>query len=97
MSAARRRTHANSEELDDTIEAARTHPKEPGLRLKLARLYRDGGINAKAINQYQVYLSLKVSATKELKDHTDRLTAAGHLPDMSLFNAMVAASVKLRG
>ena len=57
-------------ERDNTEEQTRLHMKDPALRLKLARLYARGGQYAKAINQYQMCLSLdakKTEAGKELE------------------------------
>jgi tetratricopeptide (TPR) repeat protein len=83
--------------LSNTEEAARMHPKDAPVRLKLARLYATGGYTAKAINQYQVYLSMNPGDTKavhELQAYTSKLKAAGALPDMDYFNALVASTVK---
>jgi tetratricopeptide (TPR) repeat protein len=85
-------------DLGNTEEAARTQPKNPALRLKLARLYAQGGKTAKAINQYQNYLALRPKETavqKELAAYIQHLKAAGAMPDIGLFNQMVLASVKL--
>ena len=85
--------------LSDTEEQARANPKEPGLRLKLAHLYAEGGQNALAINQYQVYMSLNskdTTAHKELDALIKRLKATGKMPSMDALNSMLLASVKAK-
>jgi tetratricopeptide (TPR) repeat protein len=84
-------------ELSDTEEQARTHLKDPKLRLRLARLYARGGQNARAINQYQVCLSLdhnSATTRKELESFTERLRSSGQLPSMNALNGMLLASIK---
>lgn len=86
-------------ELSETEERARYSLKDPNLRLKLARLYARGGQNARAINQYQVCLSLapNLSAARaELTSLAARLQAEGRLPSMNALNGMLLASVKAR-
>lgn len=53
----------------NTEQLARERPKEAPLRLKLARIYAEGGDAARAVNQYQVYLNMTpkdATAKKEL-------------------------------
>jgi tetratricopeptide (TPR) repeat protein len=86
-------------ELSETEELARYDLKNPKLRLKLARLYARGGQNARAINQYQVCLSLdgnSASTRKELESFTGGLQSQGKLPSMSALNGMLLASMKGR-
>ncbi len=86
-------------DLSHTEELARTNPKDPKLRLKLARLYATGGQNALAINQYQVYMSLDrkdTTAHKELDALIARLKASGKMPSMDALNSMLLASMKAK-
>jgi len=78
-------------------EEAYMNPGDPALRLKVARLYAQNGEYVKAISQYEGCLQLDPSnaaARKELDALTRRLQAAGKLPSMALFRAMVAASAQ---
>ena len=78
-------------------ELAQQHLKDSSLRLKLARLYAQGGQYAQAINQYQMcrYFSpANLSAPKELEALTKQLKASGQMPSMSAFNGMMIASIK---
>lgn len=78
-------------------ELAQQHLKDPLLRLKLARLYAQGGQYARAINQYQMCRRLdpgNPSVPKELATLTKQLRKTGQMPSMSSFNGMVIASVK---
>jgi tetratricopeptide (TPR) repeat protein len=87
------------QDLSQTEELARYHLKDPALRLKLARLYAKGGQSARAINQYQVCLSLdrkNTAARKELQALTARLQSRGQLPSMNALNSMLLASLKAR-
>jgi len=43
----------------NTEQLTRESPKDPALRIKLARIYAEGGDLTRAINQYQVYLTMK--------------------------------------
>ena len=84
-------------ELSNTEESARSHLKDSALRLKLARLYVQGGQNARAINQYQVYLSLAPTDKKvqqELLTLTSHLQKSGQMPSMNALNGMLLASRK---
>ncbi|MCW3097229.1 MAG: hypothetical protein JWL77_2847 [Chthonomonadaceae bacterium] len=84
-------------DLNNTEEAARSHLKDPALRLKLARLYVQGGQNARAINQYQVYLSLAPAdkgVQKELQTLTSHLQTSGQMPSMNALNGMLLTSLK---
>ncbi len=77
-----------------TSEQVNLRPGDPNLRLKLARLYAQNGENAKAISQYTRCLHLdpkNETARRELRDLKARLKAGGHLPLMTLFNAMAAS------
>jgi Flp pilus assembly protein TadD len=54
-------------------------PKNPDLRLRVARLYRRYGVDDRAVNQYQVYLSMKpadAAVTKELTSYRQELQKA---------------------
>ncbi len=85
-------------EIVDLEQAARQRPKEPEVRLKLARVLSKAQENAKAINQYQVYLKQKpedMVVRKEYASLTTRLKAEGKLPPMELFNELIGASVKV--
>jgi tetratricopeptide (TPR) repeat protein len=79
---------------------ARTHasellsrdPKNPAIRLRLARLYALNGENAKATFEYLSYLHLQphdLKVTDELTGFTEHLKQVGHLPSMRIFEAMV--------
>jgi tetratricopeptide (TPR) repeat protein len=86
-------------DLSHTEELARANLKDPALRRKLARLYAQGGQNARAINQYQVYLSLNrndAAVRQELDRLLQRLQAAGRMPSMDALNSLLLASVKTR-
>jgi tetratricopeptide (TPR) repeat protein len=87
------------QDLSNTEERARTRLKDPALRLKLARLYEKGGQHARAINQYQVCLSLAPNNTavrQEMQALTARLQSSGQLPSMNTLNGMLLASTKAR-
>jgi tetratricopeptide (TPR) repeat protein len=76
----------------DLEQTARVRPKEPAVRLKLARALAKTVETTKAINQYQVYLAMRPndqSVRRELDAFTRTLTARGQAPDMALFNAMI--------
>ncbi len=78
-------------------ELAQQHLNDPLLRLKLARLYAQGGQYAQAINQYEMCRHLSpsnLSAPKELAALTKQLKASGQMPSMSAFNGMMIASIK---
>ena len=80
-------------------DQARTKIGDPLLRLRLARLYAQGGQYARAINQYQMCQHLdpaNTAALKELAALTKHLEASGQMPSMSAFNGMMIASVKNR-
>jgi tetratricopeptide (TPR) repeat protein len=82
--------------LANTEEAARMHLKDPKRRLDLARVYAESGYFARAINQYQMAVSLDPSnqaIKKEMDDYTAKLKARGQMPEMSKFNGMLLASV----
>ena len=78
-------------------ELAQKNRQDPLLRLKLARLYAQGGQYARAINQYQMCRHLDPtnrSAPNELAVLTKQLEASGQMPSMTAFNGMIVASVK---
>lgn len=84
-------------EINDLEQAARQRPKEPEVRLRLARTLDKAQEPAKALNQYQVYLNQKPqdkAVHQEYERLTARLQAEGKLPPMALFNALIDASVK---
>ena len=54
----RRRSEYNERRVN-TEQLARERLKDAALRLKLARIYAEGGDNARAVNQYQVYLNMR--------------------------------------
>lgn len=86
--------HSEYQEVIHTEEMIRSSPKNGALHLRLARLNARRGSNAKAINQYELYLHLKPgdSAVKtELAELEGSLKSAGRMPSMPLFNAMVAS------
>lgn len=93
-----------SRSLDDYVrqlgfaqELAQQHLQDPALRLKLARLYAQGGQYARAINQYGMCQRLDPSnadAPRELAALTRQLRASGQMPSMSAFDGMMIASVK---
>ena len=81
-------------------ELARKSLGDPKIRLRLARLYAQGGQYARAINQYGMCRHLdpgNAEARKELAALTRRLTASGEMPSMSAFDGMMVASVKSEG
>jgi predicted Zn-dependent protease len=76
----------------DTSELLSRFPKDPTIRLRLARLYALNGENAKATFEYQSYLHLQPHDTRvanELAGFTAHLKREGHLPSMRIFAAMV--------
>jgi Flp pilus assembly protein TadD len=78
------RTHAS--------ELLSSSPKDPALRLRLARLYALNGENAKATFEYLSYLRLRphdLQISNELAGFTAHLKQVGHLPSMRIFAAMV--------
>lgn len=80
-------------------ELAQKVPRDPKRRLRLARLYAQGGQYAWALNQYAVCRHLAPGdreAAAEMTALTRRLEAAGQMPSMSAFDGMVNASVKSR-
>ena len=80
-------------------ELTRKSLGDPRLRLRLARLYAQGGQYARAINQYGMCRRLdpaNADAPRELDALTRRLRATGQMPSMSAFNGMMSASVKNR-
>ncbi len=80
-------------------DRARQNKRDPALRLDLARLYAQGGVFAKAINQYQMCLSLSprnpAAIRGELAALTAHLKADGRMPEMTTFNGMVTASTQV--
>jgi len=79
-----------------TEQLARERINDPALRLTLARIYAEGGDFARAINQYQVYLTFKPKDTavkKELTTLVEDLKRNGRLPAMDVFNGMAYARV----
>ncbi len=80
-------------------ELAQKKLDDPNLRLRLARLYAQGGQYAWALNQYGVCRRLDpagLEAAKEMDALTRRLRASGQMPSMSAFDGMVSASVKIK-
>ena len=78
-------------------ELAQKNMADPKLRLRLARLYAQGGQYAWALNQYGVCRHLDPGsgeAAQEMSALTRRLRASGQMPSMSSFDGMVRASVK---
>ena len=78
-------------------ELAQKNMADPKLRLRLARLYAQGGQYAWALNQYGVCRHLDPGnreAAQEMAALTRRLRASGQMPSMSSFDGMVRASVK---
>jgi len=68
------------------------YPRNPEIRLRLARLYALNGENAKAIFEYMSYLRFRPhdrQVSDELQGLTAHLKQAGHLPSMRIFEAMV--------
>lgn len=64
-------------DLEDRIHQ---EPKNPELRLRIARVFRKYGREDRAINQYQVYLTLKPNdpeVVRELKSYTEQLRKRG--------------------
>ena len=74
-------------DLGFAVELTQKKLGDPLLRLRLARLYAEGGQYPQAINP---------SAPKELAALTRRLKAQGQMPSMSAFDGMMIASVKLK-
>lgn len=72
--------HRTVRDLEDRIHQ---DPKNPELRLRMARVYRQYGRDDHAINQYQVYLSMQSSDVKvqnELRDYVSSLRKSGKQP-----------------
>lgn len=81
-------------ETTHTEELLKNDPKNAALHLKLARLNAAGGLNARALNQYDTVLQTApqdVAVRKEREALAARLKAEGHLPSQTLFNAMIAS------
>jgi superkiller protein 3 len=81
--------------LINTEEQASNQKKNPKLRLKLARLYAQTGDTVKAINQYQMYLTLSPrdqAVKKEMDSYIAQLKAHKALPPLTMVNGMVTAS-----
>lgn len=75
-------------------EEIKEHPKDFSLHLELARVNVRQGRNAQAINQYQICLRLEPEnrvVAKELYTLEARLKRMGQMPNMGVFNAMVAS------
>jgi cytochrome c-type biogenesis protein CcmH/NrfG len=73
-------------------QVART-PRDPALRLKLARLYAQRGENAKAIAEYEACLRLNSGsgpARSEMAALTHRLQSVGKMPMMAAYRVMIA-------
>jgi len=86
-------------DLGFAVELTQKKLGDPLLRLRLARLYAEGGQYPQAINQYGMCQRLdpaNPSAPKELAALTRRLKAQGQMPSMSAFDGMMIASVKLK-
>lgn len=84
-------------QLDFAQELALKNLGDPKLRLRLARLYAQGGQYARAINQYEMCRRLSpsgVDAPKEMATLTRRLRMSGQMPSISAFDGMMIASVK---
>jgi len=80
-------------------ELAQKAPGDPERRLRLARLYAQGGQYAWALNQYAVCRHLApgdAAAAEEMAALTRRLEANGQMPSMFAFDGMVNASVKIK-
>ena len=78
-------------------QLAREQQKDPALRVKLARVYAEGGDYVRALNQYQVAIALdpKNAAVKtEFEALTARLKKSGQLPRMDFFNGEVFTTDK---
>ncbi len=91
-------THFRTE-LSNTEEQARMNLRNPRLRLRLARLYAKSGNYLRAINQYQVCLSLDHNAPgvqKELKALTEHLKAVHQMPSESTIDTMILASTAIK-
>ncbi len=83
-------------DLTHSEELARQSLKDMKLRLRLARLYAQGGKDAKAINQYEVAISLAPedpALRKELQSYIAQLKRNGRMPEMKLFNGLMTAVV----
>jgi predicted Zn-dependent protease len=92
-----RRLQQAFQERTGVQEQIALHPRDPALRLRMARLYAKNGENAKALYEYQAGLHLaptRRAARAELAALEARLKAEGRLPSMSLYAAMVAQMTK---
>ena len=76
-------------------ESAERHPRDASLRLSLARLHRDAGEDAKALDQYRAAERLTAEprpVRREREIYEASLAAQNKLPDMTLFTAMAERS-----
>ncbi|MDX1931641.1 MAG: tetratricopeptide repeat protein [Capsulimonadales bacterium] len=94
-----RRRQEYSDRRNATEMLTRERIKDPDLRVKLARIYAEGGDFERAINQYQVALSLKPGnpvAKKEMDALVETLRKQGRNPRMDAFQGIVSGSLALR-
>ena len=91
--AASRRLQQTFQERISVQEQITLHPRDPALRLKMARLYAKNGENARALYEYQASLHL-APANQAVRAKSAaleaRLRGLGCLPSMSLYAALTA-------